>query len=155
MSTNWETETKDVSFSIGNSFSGVVEDVGSSRKESLKAISNFSYGDDSVVAIDEKKMNLSINKLSMLKEKMIVLFNNLEEAIDDISYFDCSATQALDKQLNNISLNVPTIKNNLDSYIYDLEVVKKNFGKVNIKNIETLKKEEQKLPNLSAYIEKE
>ncbi len=109
------------------------------------------YGDDEIVGVDEKKLNLILNKIELVEDKYISLFNDLDASIEDVSYFNCSAASNLNKLLNDISINIPTIKNNIVSYKKDLELVKKNFGVIDLTSAAMFRRAGNNIPDITPY----
>ena len=149
--TNWSTDSVKTDFTVGNK----IKNLNTVKEDFAGEISTSNFGDDKVVGIDEPKLIATVNKLSLIDTKVTKLFEDLTESIEDTSYFSCSATGILNKVLNDISGNIPTIKNNATSYIDDLNLVIKGFGVIEYTNVAMLNKAGKRIPNIKSYKEKE
>ena len=111
------------------------------------------YGDDDIVGLDEKRFNVTKTKIKLLEDKLNAMFRDLSESVEDISYFNCAATSSLSKLINDVSINIPIIKNNIASYIKDLNIVNKDYTMIDLQNVAIIKKASNSLPDIDAYQE--
>jgi len=148
---NWSTDSVKTKFTVGD----MIKNIDTVNESKNGDISTESFGDDLVLGINEPKINATINKLSLIESKETKLFEDLDNCIEDISYFNCDATSALNKVLGDISNNIPTVRSNITSYINDLNLVKKGFGVIEYTKVVMMNKAGSMIPKNKTYIEKE
>lgn len=149
--TNWSTNSVKTNFKVGD----LIKNANTVTASKNGELSTDSFGDDLVLGINEQKLTATINKLSLIETKESKLFEDLDSCIEDISYFSCDATSTLNKILNDVSNNIPTIKSNTTSYINDLNSVKKGFGVIEYNKVVMMNKAGNMIPKNKRYIEKE
>lgn len=148
---NWSTSSVKTDYVVGNQ----IKNVNTIKEELVGEISTANYGDDLVLGINDTKLKATVDKLTLINSKTTKLFDDLKEVIEGVNYFNCSATEILNKALNDISSNIPTIENNATSYIDDLNLVIKGFGVISFTKVAMLSKARNNIPKLKTYVEKE
>ncbi len=148
---NWSTNSVKTDFAVGD----LIKNANTVKEKLVTEISDESFGDDLVVGIDEPRLKATIRKIRLIDNQTTLLFNDLDEIIKGVDYFSCSATSTLNKVLNDISGNIPTIKSNITSYIDDLNLVLKGFGVIEYNKVIMINKAGKLIPKNNAYIEKE
>ena len=145
MSTTWKTEAVDTNFRIDNPVVSKIAD------ETRQEVMNASYGDDNIVGISKKQLDRTIEKISLISDKVNLLFDDLESIFNGVNYFNCSASNILNNKMNDISINVPTVKKNIASYIKDLNLVSSNYNTVTLSGVAIYEKAGSKVPEIKPY----
>lgn len=88
---------------------------------------------EQVIGISESKIENTINYMSNIETRIGTSLDSVSELIkNSSSYFKCSATSEMNRILNDIEGNIPTIKQNISMYPKDMKIVKERFGEVEI-----------------------
>lgn len=151
MNTDWLSKSENTDFDVGDRFQKANK---TGRESITEEIVAKKYGDDTVIGINKDKLDATINILYKIQEKTTKMFDDLYDCIEDISYFECQAKESLNKQLKDISMNIPTIKKNIASYINDLEIVKKDYGVIEYTQAVRFYNAGKTIPVDNAYYEK-